>query len=56
MLLSAIAYNIHKLLKHQLKQVVSLALPIQPASLRLLKRSFKPYLSKKHFLFEYSLT
>jgi hypothetical protein len=55
MLLSAIAYNLKKLLKHQPKRAVSLALALQPTSLRLLKRSFEPYLCEKGFLFEYSL-
>ncbi|MFD1874802.1 transposase [Hymenobacter bucti] len=55
MLLSAVAYNLEELLKHQPKRVVSLALALQPASLRLLKRSFEPYLSEKHLLAEYSL-
>jgi transposase len=55
MLLSAIAYNLKKLLKQQPKQVVSLALALQPASLRLVNRLFEPCLSKKYLLFEYSL-
>jgi hypothetical protein len=55
MLLSAIAYNLKKLLKQQSKRGVSLALALQPASLRLLKRFFECYLSQQPFLFEYSL-
>jgi hypothetical protein len=55
MLLSAIAYNLQKLLQHQPKRVVSLALALQPGSLRLLERSFAPYLREKCFLFKYSL-
>lgn len=55
MLLSAIAYNLKKLLKHQPKRVVSLALALQPALLGLCKRSFEPYLREKYLLFEYSL-
>jgi transposase len=41
MLLSAIAYNLQKLLKHQPKRVVSLALALQPAALQLAYRLFK---------------
>jgi hypothetical protein len=43
MLLSAIAYNLKKLLKHQPKQAVSLALALQPAALQLACRFFKRY-------------
>jgi hypothetical protein len=43
MLLSAIAYNLKKLLKHQPKQAVSLALALQPAALQLAYRFFKRY-------------
>ncbi|MGI4824454.1 MAG: transposase [Janthinobacterium lividum] len=55
MLPSAIAYNLKKLLQHQSKRAVSLALALQPASLGLLKRSFEPYLREKHLLLEYTL-
>ena len=41
MLLSAIAYNLKKLLKHQPNRVVSLALARQPALLQLVYRFFK---------------
>lgn len=43
MLLSAIAYNLKKLLKHQPKRVVSLALALPPAALQLAYRFFKRY-------------
>ncbi|MGI4967951.1 MAG: transposase [Janthinobacterium lividum] len=43
MLLSAIAYNLKKLLKHQPKRAVSLALALQPTSLQLAYRFFKRY-------------
>jgi hypothetical protein len=55
MLLSAIAYNLKKLLQHQPERVVSLALALRPGSLRLLERSFAPYLREKYFRFKYSL-
>jgi hypothetical protein len=55
MLLSAIAYNLKKLLNQQPKRVVSLALALQPASLRLLNRFFEPCLRTDYLLFEYSL-
>jgi hypothetical protein len=54
-LLSAIAYNLKKLLKHQPKRAISLAVALQPASLRLVNRLFKHCLSENHFSFEYSL-
>lgn len=59
MLLSAIAYNLKKLLKHQPKRVVSLALALQTASLRLVNCLFKPYepcLSEYYFSFKYPPT
>jgi transposase len=55
MLLSAIAYNLKKLLRQQPKRVVSLALALQPDSLRLLERSVESDLSEKYLLFKYSL-
>jgi hypothetical protein len=55
MLLSAIAYNLKKLLKHQPKRTVNLALALQPASLRLVKRFFAPCLSENYVSFECSL-
>ena len=55
MLLSAIAYNLKKLLNQQPKRVVSLALALEPASLRLVTRFFEPCLRMDYLLFEYSL-
>ena len=55
MLLSAIAYNLKKLLKHQPKRAISLAVALQPASLRLVNRLFKHCLSENYFSFEYAL-
>jgi hypothetical protein len=55
MLISPIAYNLKKLLKQQSKRVVSLALALQPASLRLANRLFRHYLRADYLLFEYSL-
>jgi transposase len=54
MLLSAIAYNLKKLLKHQPKRAVSLALAVQLAPLRRVNCFFEPCLRENHFLFTYS--
>ena len=43
MLLSALAYNLKKLLKHQSERVISLALALPPAPLLLAYRFFKHY-------------
>ena len=55
MLLSAIAYNLKKLLKHQPKQLVRLALALQPAPPRLVNYFFDHCLRKNYLLLEYSL-
>jgi transposase len=54
MLLSAIACNLKKLLKHQPKRVVSIALALQPAPLRRVDCFFEPCLRENYFLFTYS--
>jgi hypothetical protein len=55
MLISAITYNLKKVLKQQPKRVVSLALALQPASLRLVNRLFRHCLRADYVLFKYSL-
>jgi hypothetical protein len=55
MLLSAIAYNLKKLLKHQPKRVVSLALVPQPAPLRRAYCSFRHWLKCNYLLCKYAL-
>jgi transposase len=54
MVLSAIAYNLKKLLKHQPKRVVSLALAVQLAPLRRVNCFFEPCLRENYLLFTYS--
>lgn len=55
MLISAIAYNLQKLLRQQPTRIASLALAIQPASLRLVNDLFKRCLRENGLPFKYSL-
>jgi hypothetical protein len=55
MLLSAVAYNLKKLLKHQPKQFISLALALQPAPPRLINCFFEDWLQGNQLLFEHPL-
>jgi hypothetical protein len=55
MVLSAISHDLKKLLKHQPKRAISLAVTLELASLWLVNRLFKHCLSEHSFSFEYSL-
>jgi hypothetical protein len=55
MLLNALAYNLKKLLQHQPKRVVSLALALPLAPLRRVNCIFEPNLRENYLLVNYSL-
>ncbi|MGI4735680.1 MAG: IS1182 family transposase [Janthinobacterium lividum] len=55
MLLTAIAYNLKKLLKHQPKRALSMALALLLENQRLSSRLCNNWLSNSHALFSYSL-
>ena len=55
MLLTAVAYNLKKLLKHQSNRVLSVALALQAEEQQLSNRFYDNYLSDDCTLFEYLL-